>query len=255
MIGEKSGPLFTSAMTIRVAGGGDMNDMICIGHRGACGYEPENTLSSFAKAMEMGCPWIELDVYLVEGELLVIHDDRLERTTNGVGNVTGSSLHYLRSLDAGKGQQIPTLTEVAALVEGRCGINVELKGPDTAVAVSRLLVSLCEAGWEPERFLLSSFNHRELALADPVFPRGALFHKSVPDMFERTAALNATCLNLSRKLVKRELVDEAHDRDLRVFVYTVNEYPDIDRMRELGVDGVFSDYPDRVLDSAVPAPA
>jgi glycerophosphoryl diester phosphodiesterase len=103
----------------------------CIGHRGACGHAPENTLSSFELAIEMGCPWIELDVYHIDGELLVIHDDTLERTTNGTGDVMDQSVAYLRTLDAGDGQQIPTLNEIIELVGHRAGINVELKGPDT----------------------------------------------------------------------------------------------------------------------------
>ena len=224
-----------------------MTNFLCFGHRGACGYEPENTLSSFARAIDMGCPWIELDVYAVAGELLVIHDDSLERTTNGEGDVMASALEYLRSLDAGRGQQIPTLREVVELVDRRCGINVELKGPDTASPVSTFLSSLCDQGWDGHQFLLSSFRHSELAKADPQFRRGALFYKAVPDYFTRTSSLDAYSINLSRKLINEKLVDEAHARDLKVYVYTVNEPKEIQHMMTLGVDGVFSDYPDRVL--------
>ena len=195
----------------------------------------------------MGCPWIELDVYAVAGELLVIHDDSLERTTNGEGDVMASALEYLRSLDAGRGQQIPTLREVVELVDRRCGINVELKGPDTASPVSTFLSSLCDQGWDGHQFLVSSFRHSELAKADPQFRRGALFYKAVPDYFTRTSSLDAYSINLSRKLINEKLVDEAHARDLKVYVYTVNEPKEIQHMMTLGVDGVFSDYPDRVL--------
>ena len=112
---------------------------VCIGHRGASGYEPENTLSSFERAIAMGCRWIELDVYQVEGELIVIHDSTLDRTTNGQGRVASQTLAYLRSLDAGNGQQIPTLTEVISAVDHRAGINIELKGKHTAAPVVALL--------------------------------------------------------------------------------------------------------------------
>ena len=224
-----------------------MTNFLCFGHRGACGYEPENTLSSFAMAIDMGCHWIELDVYAVEGELLVIHDDSLERTTNGEGDVMASGLTYLRSLDAGGGQQIPTLREVTELVDKRCGLNVELKGPDTALPVSKFLASLCDCGWDRHQFLLSSFDHPELAKADPGFRRGALFHKAVPDYFARASNLSAYSINLSRNLVDEKLVDEAHSRGFKVYVYTINEPGEIQRMVGLGVDGVFSDYPDRVL--------
>lgn len=232
-----------------------MTDFICIGHRGACGYQPENTLDSFETAISMGCQWIELDVYFVSGELLVIHDDSLERTTDGKGDVMHSSVEYLRSLDAGNGQQIPTLGEVVDLVDKRCAINIELKGPDTAQPTSAYLNSLCDSlcdslcenGWQEDHFLLSSFHHGELAKADNRFRRGALFHKSVPDYFQITAQLDAYSINLSSKLVAQKLVDEAHGHGLKVLVYTVNQPDDILRMINMGVDGVFCDYPDRVI--------
>ena len=224
-----------------------MGEFICIGHRGASGYEPENTLISFEKAIKLGCPWIELDVYSVAGELLVIHDDSVERTTNGKGDVMDSTLTYLRGLDAGKNQQIPTLSEVVALVDKRCAINIELKGPDTAEPVCEYLGALCTNGWQEDLFLLSSFNHRELAKTDIRFRRGALFDKPVADYFQRTDKLKAYSINLSIKLVEQGLVDAAHDRGLKVFVYTVNKTVDIKRMVDMGVDGVFCDYPDRVF--------
>lgn len=228
-----------------------MNEsMICIGHRGAMGYKPENTLASFALALEMGCRWLELDVYCVEGELLVIHDDKLERTTNGRGEVMQSSLEYLRSLDAGDGQQIPTLSEVIDLVDRRAVINVELKGPDTAAPVCRLLDDYCKRGWQPDDFLLSSFYHKELALADPHYRRGALFsRRGKRNYFEVADELAAWSINLDLKLVDEKAVTEAHRRGLKVLVYTVNEPADIARMRELDVDGVFTNFPDRVLGS------
>jgi glycerophosphoryl diester phosphodiesterase len=223
-----------------------MHNMICIGHRGACGYAPENTLEAFELAITMGCPWLELDVYAVAGELLVIHDDTLERTTNGKGRVMQTPLATLRALDAGNGQQIPTLREVLELVDHRAGINIELKGPDTAAPVSQLLQAYLVKGWRSDEFMLSSFDHKELALADPLFRRGALFHRSVKNYLERTDRLGAYSLNLSIRLVSAELVKAAHEHGLQVFVYTVNEAADIQRMRDYGVDGIFCNYPDRV---------
>jgi glycerophosphoryl diester phosphodiesterase len=224
-----------------------MTDMICIGHRGASGYAPENTLAAFALAIEMGCSWVELDVYVVEGELLVIHDDTLERTTNGKGRVMDTSLGTLRALDAGTGQQIPTLSEVIELVDHRVGINIELKGPHTAAPVNALLAGYVDRGWRAEEFMISSFKHAELALTDPRYRRGALFSKTVKDYFQRTRELGAFAFNLDIKLVTPQLVATAHDEGLLVYVYTVNKVADIDRMRAYGVDGVFSNYPDRVL--------
>lgn len=195
----------------------------------------------------MGCPWVELDVYSVGAEILVIHDDTLERTTNGKGRVMDCDLAYLRSLDAGNSQQIPTLSEVIDLIDHQAGINVELKGPDTALPASRLLNQYCENGWSADEFLFSSFYHDELARADAAYRRGALFHKTTSDMFDITDSLDAYSINLNQKITNDKLVSEAHQKGLKVYVYTANEAADICRMIDLGVDGVFSNYPDRVF--------
>ena len=106
----------------------DSHGFACIGHRGASGYEPENTLRSFSRAIEMKCSWIELDVHMADGHIMVIHDEDLSRTTNGKGKISESKYEYLSKLDAGEGEHIPTLPEVLALVDHRCRINIELKG-------------------------------------------------------------------------------------------------------------------------------
>lgn len=224
-----------------------MSSPLCIGHRGAKGYVAENTLPSFEYAIELGCDWIELDVYCVEDDLLVIHDDELDRTTNGSGLVMEQTLDYLRSLDAGDGARIPTLPEVINLVDRRCGINVDLKGKGTAQPVSELLQRYCRQGWDPEAFLLSSFNHKELALGDEVFRRGALYGKLLDDLWQRAEDLAAWSVNFDMKDVTEPLVSEAHERGYQVLVYTVNVDRDIMRMLDCGVDGLFSDFPDRVL--------
>src|SRR5712675_1536867 len=98
--------------------------LFCFGHRGARGHEPENTVRSLRKALKLGADGIEVDVYFVDGELVVIHDDTLERTTNGKGRVEKKTFAYLRSLDAGLGEHIPTLREIFRAVDRRAVINV-----------------------------------------------------------------------------------------------------------------------------------
>ena len=224
-----------------------MDKPLCIGHRGAMGYLPENTLPSFEYAVSLGCEYIEMDVHYVSGQLLVIHDEQVERTTNGRGRVTELDLDYLRSLDAGRGEQIPTLQEVIELAGHRCGINVELKGPGTAQPTSELLNDYCRRGWSKEDFLLSSFNHRELAMADPDYRRSLLFRKPTADQWERADRLHAWSVNHRLQYVTASLLHDAHERDYRLLVFTVNEAADIARMIDLGVDGIFSIYPDRIL--------
>ena len=216
---------------------------LCIAHRGASGHAPENTLKAFALAIEMGCPWVELDVYFVDGELIVIHDHDVDRTTNGTGLVMEATFSSLRALNAGENEKIPTLDEVIALIDHKAGINIELKGPNTAVPVCNLLRKLVSKGWKPSEFLLSSFNHKELALADEAFRRGVLFYK-MSDYFLQTRSLNAYSINLSIKLISKEVVEQAHQEGLKVFVYTVDDRTEMENLKRLGVDGVFTNYPD-----------
>ena len=223
--------------------------MLCIGHRGAMGHAPENTLLSIRKALEMGVDWIEVDVYLVEGELVVIHDPELSRTTNGAGAVMEQSLAYLRSLDAGQGEKIPFLPEVFDLVDKRVGINIELKGPETAVPTLHFIHEQIENGWSYDNILVSSFDHDMLCTVrqlDANIKIGALIFYEPDELARFAAEMGAYSVNPWLMTMSEPFVQDAHDRGLRVFVYTVNEPQDIARMRQWGVDGIFTNYPDRV---------
>ena len=227
-----------------------MKNLLCFAHRGAAGYEPENTLSSVEKAIALGADWIEIDVYAVEGELLVIHDDRLERTTNGTGYVVERSLAYLRSLDAGKGQRIPTLREVFDLVNRRIGVNVELKGRDTAALIASLIDEYTkQRGWDRDQVIVSSFRRRELGKFQRLLPHirigviiGVKHRLYAP--FARRHALYSVHPHIN--VVNEGFVERAHRRGLKVFVFTVNDPPNIARMAAMGVDGIFTDFPERV---------
>ncbi len=155
--------------------------LFCFGHRGACGHEPENTIRSVRKALALGADGVEVDVYFVDGQLVVIHDDTLERTTNGRGRVAGKTFACLRSLDAGLGEKIPTLAEIFDAVNRRAVINVELKGPHTATPVVALITGYVNRhGWRFDDFLVSSFDHAQLREAKQLCPEiriGALIEK------------------------------------------------------------------------------
>jgi len=225
--------------------------LFCFGHRGARGHEPENTLRSVRKALELGADGIEVDVYFVDDQLVVIHDSTLGRTTNGSGFVMKKTFAQLRSLDAGLGEKIPTLTEVFDVVNRRAIVNVELKGPRTAAPVAGLIDDYVQQrGWNYEDFLVSSFDHAQLRVMrklDPEIPIAALIEKVPRDLAAVAERLGACAINPPKDRVTPELVADAHRRGLKVFVFTVNEPRDIARMKSLGVDGVFSDYPDRVI--------
>jgi len=135
-----------------------------IGHRWAAGYEPENTLASFKKAIDLNVDMIELDVYLCKtGELVVLHDPKVDRTTNGIGYIEEKTFEEVRNLDAGKGEKIPTLKEVFELTNRKVKINIELKWAGTAKPVSKLIKEYVENKWrEYDDFMISSFDHYEL---------------------------------------------------------------------------------------------
>jgi glycerophosphoryl diester phosphodiesterase len=137
--------------------------LFCFGHRGARGHAPENTVCSVRKALELGADGVEVDVHFADGQLVVIHDDTLERTTNGQGRVAKKSFIYLRSLDAGSGERIPMLADIFNAVNRRAVINVELKGPHTAAPVAALIAEyVSRHGWSYDDFLVSSFDHARI---------------------------------------------------------------------------------------------
>jgi len=227
-----------------------MKKLICFAHRGASGHEPENTLSAVEKAVVLGTDWIEVDVYAVEGELILIHDARLERTTNGIGSVMDKTLAHLRSLDAGKGQRIPTLREVFDSVDRRVGMNVELKGTGTAgLAVSLLNEYVNKRGWNYDQFILSSFNHHELAKVkelDLHIKIGIIIGGRHRRYKKFTRRFTTYSLHPHIDLVTAELITDAHQRGLKVFVYTVNQPDKIARLEAMGADGIFTDLPELV---------
>lgn len=223
--------------------------MIIIGHRGACGYEPENTLRSFAKAIELGADMVELDVQVCRtGELVVIHDDTVDRTTDGHGRVADLSFDELRAFDAGQGERIPTLVEVFDLVDRRVPINVELKSPKVAAPVSKLIAAYRAKGWDADRFIVSSFDHPELARFHALqsdIRIGALIGHLPIDLAKYAADLGAWSASCNREFINSNFVVDAHERGLKVLVFTVNEPRDIKDMAALGVDGIFTNFPDR----------
>jgi glycerophosphoryl diester phosphodiesterase len=222
---------------------------IGIGHRGAKGHGPENTLLGIERALALGTTHIEIDVFLVDGELMVFHDERLERTTNGTGYLWDQSFTDLRSLNAGSGEKIPTLPEVGTLINRRAGLNIELKGPGTAAPVAACIDDLVNSGWPLHSILVSSFDHRqlvELKRLNSQIKIGALTASLPVDNARFAETISAFSVHPSLEFIDRAFVVDAHTRGLKVYVYTVDHPEDIARMHTLGVDGVFSNFPDRV---------
>jgi glycerophosphoryl diester phosphodiesterase len=223
--------------------------IIKIGHRGASGYEPENTLLSFEKAIELGADMIELDVQrCASGQLVVIHDETVNRTTNGTGFVNSFSLDELKALDIGKGQSVSTLQEVLDFVDHRVVINIELKGPETEELVANTLLEyIGNRGWQNDDFLISSFNHQRLARIKRLIPEikiGMLICHLPLDYAAMTQQIDVYSLHVSLDAINQDLVNDAHYRGVKLFVFTANTTKEIEYLKSLGVDGIFSDYPD-----------
>ena len=226
------------------------NSFICFGHRGAMGHKPENTLASIQKAIELGASWVEIDVYYIDNQIIVFHDDRLERTTNGLGYIYDKSFNYLRSLDAGEGEKIPTLTEVCELVNSKIGINIELKGTKTSQPVANYISELVTIGWSYERFLVSSFDYSELREVKRINEniKIGILYKNMTDWQKYVNLISPYSIHIPLNLIDEVLMKYAHAKSLKVFVYTVNTVRDIQKVHALGVDGVFTDYPEKVVD-------
>lgn len=219
-------------------------------HRGASAVAPENTLAAFAAAEAAGADGIELDVHLSrDGVPVIIHDDTVDRTTSGRGEVGRLRLDELRSLDAGSwfspsfaGEPIPTLEEVLHWAEGRLRLNLEIKDYLAGQIVLELL-----SHYPNDRILVSSFDHRvleSLRRVDPELPLGFL----VDSMFWRRAvrravAAGAVCLNPRHDLVSRPMLATCRHYGLKVYPWTVDALKRIDGLARLGVDGIFTNDP------------
>jgi glycerophosphoryl diester phosphodiesterase len=217
---------------------------VIIGHRGAAGLLPENTLPGFIAAVEHQVQAVELDVHLCEGELVVIHDPTLERTTSGTGEVGKTPLAVLRTLDAGNGAQIPTLSEVFGVLPERVGVNIELKGAGTAAPVAEWLPPACDRA-----VLISSFDHAELGTFHALrqdYPAAPLFSRWRPDAVDVALGFEGGFINLSRKAATAERLERINAAGLKALVYTVNDPLEARNLMQAGAWGLFTDFPDRI---------
>lgn len=226
-----------------------MKPPLKIGHRGAKGHIAENTLESIQKALDLKVDAIELDVHLCRtGELVVIHDFTLDRTTNGEGEVAGKTLKELKELKIEGQYKIPLLTEVLDLIEGKCRINIELKGSHTAPKACGIIEDYIKnRNWSYEDFIVSSFQQNELFEVyqiNPKIPIGILSKASITEAIELGKSLKAKAIHPSIGIITRENVKECQKQGFLVNVWTVNDPKAIQRMKDFGVDGIISDYPD-----------
>lgn len=236
-----------------------------IGHRGACGYAPENTLESIRTAADMGVEWVEFDVKLTKDDVpILFHDDTLDRTTNGAGNVADTYYDDIQALEAGSwyadsftGIKIPTLEEaIEVLVEFDLGANVEIKPcPGREKETTEIALDILSQYWDDhDRLLISSFQHVALETAMDMaqdWHRGLLLPDEWPENWVELADyLDVSTINVNGNTVTREQVEAIMDQDKPILAYTINDPQVARKLQGWGVDAMFTDVPD-VLQASI----
>ena len=220
--------------------------VVRVGHRGAAGHAPENTVAAIHAGIVCEVDFVEIDLRrTADGALVALHDATVNRTTDGRGRIDRLSLQDAKRLDAGNGQRIPTLQEVLEAAAGRTGLMLEIKV--TGIA-QQTIETVRHTGFTGP-LLYASFLHEELTHvreADLSTSLMMLFDRFPANAIAHAMTYAASCVGLRHDKVTRRLIKSFHSSDLRVFVYTANRPSAINRALSLGVDGIISNFPDRI---------
>ncbi len=238
-----------------------------IGHRGAKAYAPENTLSSIHAAADLGCEWVEVDVKLSkDSEAIIFHDEELERCTGAQGLVKDFTLAELRELDAGSwygesflGEKIPTLEELLNVVlERGMGVNLEIKPcPGREKETAEVMLDVATRIWPDDLPppLISSFQNVSLETAMDMmeeWPRGFLMDEHLENWQELAQYLNAATININGNTATRDEIEEYLEMQKPILAYTINDQMKAKELIRWGVDTVFSDNPDTIMEILSP---
>ncbi|MHA2193039.1 MAG: glycerophosphodiester phosphodiesterase [Candidatus Thorarchaeota archaeon] len=228
-----------------------MREILVMGHRGSPRAAPENTLKSFEIAMQAGADMVEVDVWrTTDGHIVCMHDPDVSSTTNGVGRIEELTLEEIKSLDAGEGQQVPLLSEVFDLVQGKIGINIDLK----SIGIEEPVVDLVTERGMLDSSIISSFYLLSIEIVKKLnkdAKTGAIFQLGMEDIVTHTLNAGADAIHPVLSDVTKDLVEEAHGEGLKVNVWGVDDEADILCILEWGVNGIITDVPEvgvRVVD-------
>lgn len=231
-------------------------------HRGVSSYYPENTVAAFYAASKLPIAGVELDVHLtVDGELVVIHDEMIDRTSDGTGFVKDYTLQQLRTYDFGSwfseefaGEKIPTLGEVLELFAGTHHlINIELKTDVFPYEdIESLVMKEIATHQMTERVIISSFNHESLQIVSQLAPyikTAALFAEILTDFTTYTSQIPADAIHVSLPAALRKSVRNALEEGAVIRVYTVNDIEYVKPLLQLGVHAIFTDDPEKLVNA------
>jgi glycerophosphoryl diester phosphodiesterase len=243
---------------------GAARSMLTVAHRGASGYAPENTIASYDKAIEMKADFIEIDLQLSkDGRIMVIHDDSVERTTNGKGNVRDLTFQQLRNLDAGSwfhdsfaGQKIPTFDEVLDRYIEKCGLLIELKSPALYPGIEqKVFDALASRGLIENRqtkVIVQSFDTHSMKRFHeiaPAIPIGVLVKfrpKGISNAQLDEYKTYANYVNPNKRLVSKKLIARIHEHDMKIIPYTIRDRKTAKAFLQLDLDGITTDFPDYI---------
>jgi glycerophosphoryl diester phosphodiesterase len=242
---------------------GEIRQVDVVAHRGATGYAPENTIAAFDKGVEMKADYIEIDVQRSkDGELVIIHDTTVDRTTDGTGYVKDLTFEQIRSLDAGswkgeqfKGEKIPTFDEILDRYHGQTGILIELKAPELYPGIEEQVAEkLIERNLDKpqnEKIIIQSFNFESMKITNNLLPKvpiGVLTsnraHTTAQALQE--FSVYADYFNPSYGIVTEELVNQVHTHGMKIQSWTVRSHEAAQFLLDMNVDGIITDYPDYV---------
>lgn len=223
---------------------------LSIGNRGAKGHLAENTIESIKKALDLGVDGIEIDVHrCASGELVVFHDFTLDRMTTGSGEISKHTLNQLKRVEVKGYYKIPTLSEVLTFVNNKCLLNIDLRGQDTAKEASRLIAFFVEKkGWDYNNIIISSLQKDLLETVYKInskIPLGVLTNTNLDEAIHFAKKIHAVSIHPDFTMLTQEIV-EGLKEDYKVFAHTVNNLKPIERIKSYGVDGIISDFPDRL---------
>jgi len=228
-------------------------DMIVVGHRGAMGHALENTIESVKKAIQLNVDGIEIDVFKSKtGELVVYHDPFLSRLSNSNAFIEQISLDSIKKVELKGGLSIPTLKEVIDIIPEKIFLNIELKGSNTALKTSKVIIEyLKEFNFPPTKFIISSFRWDELKKFRDLnkdIPIAILVDSlyKIDNAIKLAKEINAIALNPNNEFITKKIVNKIQSNNIKVFPYTINSPKNIKRMKLMGVDAIITDYPERI---------
>lgn len=224
--------------------------VLIIGHRGASNIAPENTLKAFQKAIELGADYIEFDIHQSkDGEIVIMHDANTYASTGYKGLIKRMTLSELKKLDCGEGERIPTLRELINIAKGKMGLQIEVK----AKGFGESLVSILREEDLIETSIISSFLHDELiklqriepklklATLEPIITGWSKKWEYHDEILNKAIFNNYFAIHPRHNLVNQELINYAHENNVKINIWTVNSKAAMKKFIQMGVDGIITD--------------